>query len=130
MPRKHVGQILLATPQRSITVKLASPKLPPRAPFAKAGCTIHKTHKPTPASSELHHIFPLYLQARVWADVDPNRPSTARNKDRVAVCGTGHSDVHLAIDALLATKRTPRGVGRTERALADLALLRFSDAKP
>lgn len=84
-------------------------------------CQIHRTHKPTPVGSELHHSFPKYLQERVWGEVRVN--------DVTALCGTGHSDVHFALDALLAGKRMPAGVGRTERTLANYAFTAYTDAK-
>lgn len=82
-------------------------------------CRIHKTHKPTPVSSELHHRFPKYLQIAVWGEV--------RERDIVPLCGTGHSDVHFAIDALLRGKKLPKGVGRTERELAEFAVARYRE---
>ena len=92
---------------------------PARVSFAVAPCTLHThTSGERPASSELHHVFPLYLQKRVGA----------KDPERVPVCGSGHSDVHLAIDAILAGKKMPRGVGISERALAKEAIRRFTKA--
>jgi hypothetical protein len=96
-----------------------------RVPFAAGGCALHRRHDPDPASSELHHVFPLYLQARKWPDVDPARPASARDRERVPLCGTGHSDVHLAIDSERAGATRPRGVGRAELALAREAIRRY-----
>lgn len=98
---------------------------PRTVPFAEAGCILHKTHDPVPSTSELHHTFPVYLQARVWADVDPSKPATAHDKERVPVCGDGHTDTHRAIDAILAGRPVPKGVGITERALARQGVARF-----
>lgn len=77
-------------------------------PFASAGCVGAKLHKPVPLITELHHVFPVYLQARVWADVDPARPQTAHNKDRINLCGNCHASVHVLLDAMLAAKTLPK----------------------
>lgn len=114
------------TPKMVDLLKRTPPDVP-RVAFAAAGCVLHRTHAPTPASSELHHVFPLYLQARKFDDVDPNKPATAHDKERVPVCGTGHSDVHLAIDDMLAGRARRAGVGRTEQELALTAIARFGD---
>lgn len=90
-------------------------------PARQRPCTIHRTHKPTPVASELHHRFPKYLQVQVWGEV--------RENDTEALCGTGHSDVHFALDALLAGRKMPPGVGKTEREMANYAFTRFTDAK-
>lgn len=97
-----------------------------RIPFQVAGCLLHRRHDPDPASSELHHVFPLYLQAQKFPGVDPNHPASAHDKERWPLCGTGHSDVHLAITALLEGKPKPRGVGNAEQALAKEALARLN----
>ncbi len=100
-----------------------------RAPFAQVGCTLHKSHKPRPSTSELHHRFPVYLQAQVWPDVDPTRPGTAHVKDRIPVCSDGHNDVHVALNALIAKGPRHAGVGRAEQAEAKRAFDLFEAAK-
>jgi hypothetical protein len=130
--RSAVGKVLhlKATPPIALLRETASIADLKRAPYTVVGCSIHKTHKPTPNSSELHHVFPLGLQAKVWADVDNDRPSTAHDRDRVPLCGTGHTDVHVAIDALLAGRAKPRGIGVTELALAKEAVRLYNAARP
>jgi hypothetical protein len=93
-------------------------------PFAKVGCVLHKRHDPDPSSSELHHVYPLYLQKQRWPDVDPQRPATAHDRERVPACPTGHVDIHRAIDALLDKRQRPKGVGLAETKLAGEAILR------
>lgn len=115
LPTEHLTAILAALPADTL-----------RVPFALTGCVLHKRHDPDPASSELHHVFPLYLQKRKYGDVDPNRPATAHDKERIPVCGTGHSDVHLDIDAILAGHSRPKGVGRAEQSIAQAAISRFN----
>lgn len=87
--------------------------LPARMPFDQAPCAVH-THSSgeVPASTELHHIFPLYLQKAVGV------PAGGEDNDRIPLCGSGHSDVHFAITAILTGRPMPRGVGPKELALA------------
>jgi hypothetical protein len=96
--------------------------------FRDFGCVLHRSHHPTPNRVELHHRFALYLQAKVWADVEPSRPGTAHDKERIPVCEGGHSDVHQAAAALLAGETMPKGVGRAERAEANEMLRRYAAA--
>jgi len=77
-------------------------------PFATAGCIGAKVHRPKPLITEQHHIFPVYLQARVWSDVDPARPATAHTKDKVMLCGNCHATVHMVLDALLRDEVPPK----------------------
>lgn len=98
--------------------------LPARLPFAQAPCAVH-THSSgeVPASTELHHLFPLYLQklARV--------PEGAEDTERLPLCGSGHSDVHYAIDAILEGRPMPLGVGTKEIAVAREGVARYLKAK-
>lgn len=106
-------------------------KAPPairRVPFAKFPCVLHRNHRPVPSRSELHHRFPLYLQAKVWPDVDPSNPATAHDKERIPVCEGGHTDVHVAINAQLLGAPLPKGVGRAEKTEAAEAVRRFRAA--
>jgi hypothetical protein len=119
----------MTTARQRAAVQAAAPEVR-RLPFGTVGCALHRRHDPDPAASELHHKFPLYLQKRVWPDVDPSRPSTAHDRERVPVCGTGHSDVHLAIDALMEGAPRPIGVGRAEMAMAREAIARLDSANP
>jgi hypothetical protein len=86
-------------------------------PAREQPCRMHRLHLPVPVASELHHPFPLYLQRRIWGEI--------RDLERIPLCGTGHSDVHYAIDALLLGRRIPQGVGRSELEMAREALRRF-----
>jgi hypothetical protein len=99
-----------------------------RVPFDKFPCVLHRTHRPRPHRAELHHRFALYLQARVWSDVDPNRPGTAHDTERIPVCEGGHTDVHVAINALLIGAPVPKGVGRAELLEARETVRRFTEA--
>lgn len=99
-----------------------------RVSFKDFGCVLHRTHKPVPNRVELHHRFPLYLQAQVWPDVEPSRPSTAHDTERVPACEGGHTDIHITINAILVGAPMPKGAGRAEVAEAQEALRRYKDA--
>lgn len=97
-----------------------------RVPATEVPCGLHThTSGERPASTELHHIFPLELQKKIWKDVDRDRAATIRDRERTPTCGSGHSDVHLAIEHLMHGKRMPRGIGPKELALAKEALERY-----
>lgn len=107
----------------------AVPSNKPRVPFGQFGCVLHKTHKPRPNRVELHHRFAVYLQAQVWDDVIPGQPGTAHDKERIPVCEGGHSDIHIAVNAIFALAPMPKGIGHAERAEAEEMIARFNAAK-
>ncbi len=77
-------------------------------------CALHGPHAPHVASRDEHHVVP----ASWWAAA--GRPSASR---RVAVCPTGHRNVHAALDLLVAHQGAApwaawRHFGPAERALA------------
>ena len=80
-------------------------------PFKDFGCVLASAsnHRPTPAISQLHHTWPLGMGG-------------PKDGERVPLCGTHHLDVHEAIRAAVAGKPMPRGIGRTELAMARQAL--------
>jgi len=82
-------------------------------PFATFGCVLsaRSNHRPTPAISQLHHVWPMGMGGPA-------------DGERVPLCGTHHLDVHEAIRALVAVKPMPRGIGRAELALAREAIAR------
>lgn len=90
-----------------------SPKddTPRTLPFRTAGCVLHKVHRPTPGTSQQHHVWPLGMGG----------PQSGK---RVPVCGSGHLDVHTGIDWLLgpADAPKPHGIGHAEWELAAQAL--------
>ena len=93
-------------------------------------CSVHAhTGGDVPASTELHHVFPLELQKIIWPDVDRDHSATIRDKERVPLCGNAHSDVHLAIEAILQNTRMPAGVGRLERKVAVEGVSRYLAAR-
>jgi hypothetical protein len=117
-------------PAKLAAAVAAQPPTKRRVPFREFPCVLHRSHKPVPSRTELHHRFPLYLQAKCWPDVDPDRPTSARDKERIPVCEGGHTDVHVAINALLLGAPLPKGVGRAEKTEAAEAVRRFRDSKP
>lgn len=69
-------------------------------------CRAHGFHSPRPNYSELHHILPMS-----WGG-----PDVADN--RIAICPTGHANVHRLLDALRRGGDVDlRGWGPGERAL-------------
>lgn len=86
--------------------------------FASFPCVGAGRHRPVPLITEQHHVFPLYLQARIWTDVDATRPSTAHVKEFANVCGNCHATVHVVLAAMLARTTPPAGVARKLVAIA------------
>lgn len=75
--------------------------LPPRtATFAARPCLCTTRHNPQPLEIELHHILPQAVQLTLWGRL--KQPQT------VALCRTTHRNVHIYLDALLASKPRPR----------------------
>lgn len=87
-------------------------------PFTPSGCVLHKSHRPTPSRLEKHHVLPLYLAKRVGAS----------STKTVLVCEGGHTDIHVAINAMLLRAPLPRGVGTNERKFARMGLSLFAQA--
>lgn len=88
-------------------------------PFTPTGCVLHKAHKPKPSRLEKHHVLPLYLAKRIGIE----------STETVLVCESGHTDTHVALNALLiAGAPMPSGIGTAERRLARVALMRYVNA--
>lgn len=83
-------------------------------------CTLHKVHTPPTVINEGHHIFPEYLQARVWGET--------RDKRKQVICATTHNSVHHAIDTFLRHGVWPKEVRGSARALAKLGIQRYNEA--
>lgn len=69
-------------------------------------CQVHRVHRPRPLRTVWHHIQPLAMHGD---DIDSNK---------VAVCDTGHFDIHRLLGDLIRAGVMRRGGTRTERALA------------
>jgi len=101
----------------------------PRAlPFAEHGCVGAKVHRPIPLITEQHHVFPVYLQARVWDDVDPARPSTAHVQEKALVCGNCHATIHVVITALIQGHQPPARVATKLMELAHRGMQLYGEA--
>lgn len=64
-------------------------------------CSFHREHDPRPAYLEAHHVIPQAWQA-LW------RPATARaaglwDPRTVAVCATGHRNIHFYLMRIVRT---------------------------
>lgn len=80
-------------------------------PHTAVVCRIHGSHRPASHVNEVHHIRPL---GHGGADAADNK---------VAICATGHNNVHKLLDLLLKTQGNMpaadlRGYARGERDLA------------
>lgn len=82
---------------------------------------LHKEHRPVPSELHLHHVFPKYLQMQVWNEI--------RDKRTVAVCPTGHVDVHNSLDTMLNKTPQPSGIGHEEWRFAAMAFTKYNAAK-
>lgn len=70
-----------------------------RASFAQAPCQCVRRHSPKPLVVELHHFHPQAEQRKVWGRV--------LDLEVVALCGSGHDNVHRVLTALLAGAEPP-----------------------
>lgn len=78
-------------------------------------CEVHGYHWPPPIETEGHHIYPVYLQNRVFGKIElPNL---------IWVCDTGHKNIHALLSWGLGERRNqPSGRGtRLERAIVKAA---------
>jgi hypothetical protein len=64
---------------------------------------VHRHHGAAqPIYLQSHHVFPKYLQKRVYGD------DTVRDNTRADVCGSAHDTVHFFIDHFDDGEVTPR----------------------
>lgn len=61
--------------------------LPREAQATDKPCELHRSHSPVVVRTQGHHVFPMYLQRRVYAGV-------VRLDDLLWLCGTGHDSLH------------------------------------
>lgn len=87
-------------------------------------CIVHKAHSPKQAISQLHHVFPIYLQQKVWPDATREHPHVPL---LIPVCGTGHDTIHYFIDLIQAAKDLPGGRWN-EKGWAIKAVMMFEKA--
>lgn len=69
-------------------------------PWHEAPCQCAKSHTPVPVLTEQHHVYPKSEQIKAHGSVT--------DQERVALCSTGHHNVHAYINATLAGKPLPR----------------------
>lgn len=87
---------------------------------AIAPCSVHSAHTPVTVINELHHIFPEYMQRRVWG--------MTKDQRKVSICATGHSSVHYGLEQFLRYGTWPRVIVGSTRELAELAITRYKEA--
>lgn len=84
-------------------------------------CELHAAHSPITIVNERHHIFPVYLQKRVWGE--------ERVNTRANICSTGHNTVHYAIDYYFKHGSWPANVVGKTRDLAQRAVALYEEAR-
>lgn len=83
-------------------------------------CALHGSHRPMTWSNERHHIFPLYLQRKAWGE--------ERDDERFVTCATGHNNVHLCVEDLIAGRAFRYKYSRSEVRLAREGVRRYEAA--
>lgn len=68
-------------------------------------CEVHGSHRPEVITVHHHHVLPLGMGG-------PDKP-----ENRIAVCPTGHYNIHAVLAALVFNHPLPKST-RTERQLA------------
>lgn len=63
-------------------------------------CRLHRYHSPVLVRTQGHHMFPLYLQRRVY-------DGEIRIHDILWLCGTGHDSIHAWLGWLLGESYKP-----------------------
>ena len=78
-------------------------------------CKLYTHHAPRVVRTQGHHVFPMYLQRRVWGEV--------RDETLMWLCGTCHDSVHEWLGWLLGETRRPNPEpGRYAKAEAEATL--------
>jgi hypothetical protein len=85
-------------------------------------CELHTFHSPVTVYNEQHHVFPEYLQKRVWGKT--------LDQTKVSICATGHNTVHGAITNYLDKGVWPDYAKGKTLALAKEAVKRYQEASP
>lgn len=62
-------------------------------------CQLYSYHAPTPARTQGHHRYPVYLQNRVYGQI--------QNGELLWCCGTCHDNIHEWLGWLLKETREP-----------------------
>lgn len=63
-------------------------------------CELHASHSPVVVRTQGHHLFPIYLQKRVFN-------GEVRHNDLVWLCGTGHDSLHAWLGWALSESYKP-----------------------
>lgn len=72
----------------------------PRASAADKPCSMYLDHGSSPPiRTQGHHIYPEYLQRRLWGKVSLT--------ERIWLCGTCHDSIHAWLDHLLGEAYQP-----------------------
>ena len=82
-----------------------------RAPWAERPCELYKRHAPIPTLTEGHHIHPVFLQNRLYGNIQDNTLKY--------LCSNCHDSVHEWLYWLLGQRKNEPRVGRLAKAEAE-----------
>jgi hypothetical protein len=75
-------------PVSRMRLRYPGPVDPPReAQATDKPCELHVVHRPVVVRTQGHHVFPIYLQKRLY-------DGAVRHGDLLWLCGTGHDSLH------------------------------------
>lgn len=81
-----------------------------RAPWIERPCELVSYHAPTPTLTEGHHIHPVFLQNRLYGNIQDNTLKY--------LCSNCHDSVHEWLYWILGNRRLEPKVGRVAKAEA------------
>ena len=93
---------------------------PLAVPQSQEPCWLHLNHHPITVFNERHHVFPEYLQRRVYG--------RTLDQEKRSICSTGHNTVHGAITYFLDNGTWPKYARGKTRELAQEAITRYQSA--
>lgn len=74
--------------------------LPLEAQATERPCELHRSHSPVVVRTQGHHIFPVYLQKKVYN-------GRILHQDLLWLCGTGHDSLHAWLGYALGESYRP-----------------------
>lgn len=89
-----------------------------RAFYAEKPCALVAYHAPTPVMTEGHHIHPVYLQNRLYGNIQDN--------ELKYMCSNCHDAVHAWLYWIMGERRQPPNIGRAAKAEAERTYAWFS----
>jgi len=84
---------------------------PKQAPFGDHPCVLVSYHAPTPSVTEFHHSKPVFMQNRLYGNIQYGADTW--------LCSNCHDSVHEWIYWLVGMRRNMPNVGRAAKAEAE-----------